>query len=241
MPTATSPTVLDTSLANPLRLAGFNPTTSLWVRSSRPEIVHYQEQVLRTMHVLDRKGLFTLPGTKDRYLDFLDVVGKTLVEPFNTSVKYYWPSENASHREVKENFLIAVTELSKMFPLVPALVWHAMAHIGSRQDPFQKRSLLTIDHFEVGGAKDNDTALHSACLVTGFMDYIQSSIELRTGVRIYHGCKCDCCIVFTGRSGFSIQEPTPEDIAEWTNALFTHLLAEGVKTMMLGLPFDLED
>jgi hypothetical protein len=232
------PDRLDFGPVNLLRLAGFNPTTSPWVRSSRPEIVHYQEQVLRMMNLLKSKGVFSLPGAKDRYISFIDIVGKTLIKPF--TVKYYWPSEDASHRETKENFLIAVSELSKMFPLVPALVWHAMARIGSSQDPFQKQSLLTIDHFEVGGAKDNDTALHSACLVTGFMDYVQGYIELRTRSRIYHGCTCDCCIVFTGRSGFSIQEPGSEDIAEWTNALFTHLLAEGVKTMALGLPFDLE-
>lgn len=235
------PNGLDFRPANLLRLAGFNPTTSPWVTSSRLEIVHYQERVLRMMHILNGKGVFSLPGAKERYISFLDTVGKTLIEPFKTSLRYYWPSgDKTDHREIKENLLITLGELSNRFPLVPGLVWHAMAHIGSSQDPYQKRSLLNADHFEVGGPKDNDTALHSACLVTGFMDYIQGCIELRTGVRIYHGCKCDCCIVFTGKSGFSIQEPALGDITEWTDALFTHLLAEGVKTMVLGLPFEIE-
>ena len=231
----------ESSPANLLRLAGFNPTTSPWIKErDQPSIVHYQERVLRVMHVLNRDGVFSLPGTKDRYIGFLDVVGKTLIEgQFEGQIHQYEPDDDDRNREVKEKVLITIRDISDMFPLVPNLVWHAIAHIAVREDPFQRYSLVNEHHFAVGDAKDNDTALHALCMVTGLMDFVQDSIETETGYRILHACKCDCCIVFTGKK-FDLKMPNDEDVTVWTDALFTHLLAEGVKTKALGLPFAFE-
>ncbi len=235
--TATAPSNgLDFRPANLLRLAGFNPTTSPWVTSPLPEIVHYQERVLNMMNTLKRKGVFSLPGAKDRYISFLDTVGKTLIEPFKTSLNYYRPSEGAtSHREIRESLLITLGELSHKFPLVPGLVWHAMAHIGSRLDPFTKHSLLHDESFVIGSAKDNDTALHCAGKVFGFMHYVQSTVESRMGVIITHDHSCSCCIKFTCKSGYTVTEPSNEEIKGWTDALFEHLLMEGVTIVALDL------
>ncbi len=144
-----------------------------------------------------------------------------------------------SHKDLKRGILDELHQLSITFPEIPAILWHCIAHVVLREDPFRKASLLkdSRETYMYGDAVLNDTALHAAGIVTKLMFIINARLMNRFGMIVIHGCKCDCCI--EARTGNANTDLTPEEVKELSSCFFEHYCAEWIKTKVLGLPLSL--
>lgn len=155
-----------------------------------------------------------------------------LPEDYDTAIHF-----TTEHRELKEGILDELHKLSVTFPKIPAILWHCIAHVVLREDPFMKTSLLrdAKDTFMHGDAVLNDTALHAAGIVTKLMFIINGRLMNRFGVIIIHGHSCDCCV--EARTGGNVSvDLTPEEIEDLSTCFFGHFCGEWIKTRVLGLP-----
>ena len=146
-----------------------------------------------------------------------------------------------SHNNLKIKVLEELDKLSNLFPKIPKILWHCIAHVTLREDPTIKSSLLKDpnDTFLYGDAVLNDTALHSAGIVLKLMHYINASLMKSVGYIVVHGHSCDCCIEAEDGNVF-LNDLSLEEIEDLSKCFFAHFCAEWVKTRVLGLPLPLK-
>lgn len=198
-------------------------------------------------------GAINAPYTKieKKYLAFIREKFPEYADSFVADMHTIWSAgfspedyDTAIHfttlrLELKEGILDELHKLSVLFPNVPGILWHSIAHVVFREDPFMKASLLRDpeDTFRHGDAILNDTALHAGGIVMKLMFIINARLMNRFGVTVVHGHSCDCCI--EARTGSVSVDLTPEEIEDLSTCFFGHLCAEWIKTRILGLPLPL--
>lgn len=168
----------------------------------------------------------------------LSALGKGFKSPFDRTK--FEPKPNATFYELRKKGLDAISELAIFYgDRVSSVVWDSFAHLAVREEPEEKRSILkeqdTLPH-HYGIV---DTALHASGKVYTFMMHVQSVFFKHTGMILVHNCDCNCSLLnlkkVEGSVVFNLQK---NEIAEPTQSLFTHLLAEGHLILDRKLPFE---
>ena len=170
---------------------------------------------------------------------FLDALAQGFIEPFNP-IKFRVDPDDP-YFSLKQNALSAVKEMSDTFGnRVSVVVWNAFAHLATREEPEEKRSILKERDLLPHHYGIVDTALHAAGKVYTFMLHCQSVFFKHTGMILVHNCDCSCSLVnlkpIKGGVEFAIQNE--QDFFEATQSLFTHLLAESQLLINEKLPFE---
>lgn len=143
---------------------------SLWVTSQNPHIRHNAPALLHLLKVTEsdprHSGLFADLASIGRLRREFEAVAETFEQPFHTICHNYFTAPNEDPRSVQNRILKTLCGLSKQHPEIPGILWCVLGHIGTRQDPYELRSLLKDDDYAFGCAKVNDAALHAMCMVT---------------------------------------------------------------------------
>ncbi len=169
---------------------------------------------------------------------FLSALGKGFAEPFDRSL---FPVETGDpYFELKTNALNAIEELSLEFgDRVSSVMWDALAHLATRSEPEEKKSILKEadslpHHYGV-----IDTCLHAFGKVYSFSLHCQSTFYRHTKMVLIHNCDCDCSLLnLQPVSGSIIFKLTEEQRFEATQSLFTHMCAESELILNQKLPFE---
>lgn len=169
----------------------------------------------------------------------LSEVGQGFRQPFNPSA--FCPQDTDPQGNLKNRALTAITELSRYYgDRVSSVVWNALAHLASREDPEQEASI--IKEAATGRLPHHymlvDSALHAVGLVYTFALHVNSVMFRHTGRILVHNCDCNCSLVNLEEVGGRIEYdlPLPKVVAA-SQSVLTHLLAETVKLIECGLPF----
>lgn len=169
---------------------------------------------------------------------FLSSIGKGFLGPFER--KAFEPAKDDPHHDLKARGLQAILQLSVEFgDRVPSVMWNSLAHLATRKDPEQTRSILKEadslpHHFGIV-----DTMLHAMGKVYTFALRVQSVFYSHTGMALVHNCDCDCSLLnlapVSGTINFSMDQ---KQIREATQSLFTHMCAESHLILNARLPFE---
>lgn len=191
------------------------------------------------------------PEMEEQYrAHILRTYGPEYEKKFNEDMRLVWSARfdrheygpvveiGPTHRELKISMLDELQVLSEVFPEIPGILWHCIAHVVLREDPTIRVSLLD-DAFLFGDAKLNDSALHAAAIVTKLMYYINSHLLNHVGYIVIHACKCDCCIEACS-GNVNLEALSEREVRNLSECFFSHFCAEWVKTKVLGLPLAVE-
>jgi hypothetical protein len=150
------------------------------------------------------------------------------------------PQARDAYFEMKVSFLAAINELQVEFGnRISSVLWDSLAHLGTRDEPEQSRSILKEadslpHHYGIV-----DTHLHALGKVYSLSMHIQSVVFRHTGRILNHNCDCDCSLVnlisVNGNVNFSLPKSSH---FEATQSLFTHLCAESELILNKKLPFE---
>ena len=169
---------------------------------------------------------------------FLSSLAKGFLDPF--SRKQFEPKSGDPYFALKQKSLDAIDELSETFGnRVSSVMWNSLAHLATRSQPEEKKSILKEadllpHHFGIV-----DTMLHAMGKVYTFSLYVQSVFSRHTGMILVHNCDCNCSLLnlepCKGSVEFSLGK---EQIFEATQSLFTHQCAESHLILNEKLPFE---
>jgi hypothetical protein len=169
---------------------------------------------------------------------FLSALGKGFLTPFDKSP--FMPAQNDPYFELKKRAIASLQELADEFGnRVSSVVWDSLAHLATRTEPEQKKSILkevdTLPH-HYGIV---DTMLHAIGKVYTFSLRVQSVFSAHTGMILVHNCDCNCSLLnlkaVDGGVRFSLGA---EERIEATQSLFTHQCAESHLILDQKLPFE---
>lgn len=169
---------------------------------------------------------------------FVSAMGKGFSKPFNREL--FPVAVDDPFFKLKTNALNAIQELSDEFgDRVTAVMWDSLAHLATRSEPEEKKSILkeadTLPH-HYGVV---DTCLHAMGKVYSFSLHVQSTFFKHTGMVLIHNCDCDCSLLnLAPVDGVIKFKLGPQQIFEATQSLFTHLLAESELILNRKLPFE---
>jgi len=169
---------------------------------------------------------------------FLSVLGKGYLKPFDRTLFPF--SDDDPYYEMKKNALNALEELSLEFgDRVSSVMWNSLAHLATRSEPEEKKSILkeasTLPH-HYGIV---DTMLHAMGKVYTFSLRVQSVFFGHTGMILVHNCDCNCSLLNLKRVSGAVRfELNEEESFEATQSLFTHMCAESHLILNDKLPFE---
>lgn len=170
---------------------------------------------------------------------FLASLGKGFAKGFDTTMFPIDPKD--PWYKLKTNALLAIEELAELFGnRVSTVQWNSFAHLAVREDPEEKRSILSEQNILPHHYGIVDTCLHAAGKVYTFMMQTQSVFFKHTGRILVHNCDCSCSLInlaeVNGSIDFSINDQ--QGFFEATQSLFTHQLAESHLLINEKLPFE---
>lgn len=169
---------------------------------------------------------------------FLSAMARGFLMPFDRST--FEPQATDSYFELKTNALHAIEELSLFFGnRVSSVTWNSLAHLSTRKEPEEKKSILKEASILPHHYGIVDTQLHAIGKVYTFALYMQSVFSKHTGRILVHNCDCDCSLLnlqpVSGAVVFSLGHT---QVYEATQSLFTHQLAESHLILNAKLPFE---
>lgn len=147
------------------------------------------------------------------------------------------PSDD--HRALRSGMITAAAKLHNSFNgLVP--VWASLAPLfpALREDPFARQSIqdeqLPTPWGPVTGM-EMDAFLHTGGMVYDWAHMRDALFAQYAGVRLRHGCNCDCHVAQI-RSAPEMPELSPEEIEHTAIAFLQQACSEWAKFHVLGLP-----
>ncbi len=172
----------------------------------------------------------------------LTVLGEGFMYDEKATLPLQFPlSAHDQYLEVKTKALQALEDLRRTFgSRVSRVQWESLACLAVRNDPYEMRSIISIQaelphHYAVV-----DCSLHAIGKVFGLMAHVQTQLSQNAGTMLEHNCDCNHSLVSLAHWGHSIKAPLPEDrFVEATNALFSHQLSEFALIAVLKLPFEM--
>lgn len=169
---------------------------------------------------------------------FLSAMARGFMKPFDRTM--FQPQQGDPYFVLKTNALNALDALSKFFgDRVSSVTWNALAHIATRDEPEEKKSILKEANKLPHHYGIIDTQLHAIGKVYTFSLHMQSVFFGHTGRILVHNCDCDCSLLnlqpIDGVVKFSLSN---QQLFEATQSLFTHQLAESHLILDEKLPFE---
>lgn len=169
---------------------------------------------------------------------FLSAMARGFLKPFDRTM--FQPQQSDPYFVLKNNALNALDELSAFFGnRVSSVTWNALAHIATRDEPEEKKSILKEANKFPHHYGIIDTQLHAIGKVYTFSLHMQSVFFKHTGRILVHNCDCDCSLLnlqqIDGVVKFTLSE---QQLFEATQSLFTHQLAESHLILDEKLPFE---
>lgn len=169
---------------------------------------------------------------------FLSSLGKGFGEPFDRIP--FEPTADDPYIGLKMKALDAITELSHEFgDRVSSVMWDSLAHLGTRSEPEEKRSILKEADILPHHYGIVDTMLHAMGKVYTFSLRVQSVFFAHTGMVLIHNCDCSCSLLNLKKVDGGISfDFGPGERREATQSLFSHELAESHLILNEKLPFE---
>gem|GEM_PF-2524450 len=171
---------------------------------------------------------------------FVSALAKGFLSPFER--KLFAPKAGDQHYALKNRFLDAIGELSDEFKpenRISSVLWNSLAHLGTRDEPEESRSILKEADILPHHYGIVDTHLHALGKVYSLKDHVNSVIFRHTGCILNHNCDCDCSLVNLTPIDGKMEVLLPKTRHyEATQSLSTHLLAESELILNCRLPFE---
>jgi len=169
---------------------------------------------------------------------FLASLGKGFQAPFKPAG--FSPRIGDPYFEMKTRALQALECLAHEFGnRVSSVMWNSLAHLATRSEPEEKKSILKEadalpHHFGIV-----DTMLHAMGKVYTFALRVQSVFYEHTGMVLVHNCDCNCSLLNLKRVDGAIRfSLSSDERREATQSLFTHQCAESHLILDQMLPFE---
>jgi hypothetical protein len=223
----------------PLNLVTIRQTTALPKSWEALEIVDFHPDITDRAYAhlawTERTGNALWIGNANA---FLAALGKGFLEPFDA--KKFRPKEGDPYFDLKTRALAALTELSAEFgDRVTSVMWNSLAHLATRTEPEESRSILKEADILPHHYGIVDTMLHAMGKVYTFSLRVQSVFFAHTGMVLVHNCDCNCSLLnlqpVNGNIAFELGE---KQRFEATQSLMSHMCAESHLILNSKLPFE---
>lgn len=164
---------------------------------------------------------------------------KAFIKPFDRDL--FTLEKTDDFYDLKVKALNSIQELSEKFGnRVDSTIWNSFSHLAVRENPENKKSILSEQDLLPHHYGIVDTNLHAAGKVYTFMLQVQSTFFKHTGCILVHNCDCSCSLInlkkIDGVVKFDLMDDT--DIFECTQSLITHKFAESHLLINEKLPFE---
>lgn len=214
---------------------------SLWYNSKNLHIRRNAPKLLHLMKITENDplhaGLMADLKSVERLRRAFEVVAETYEQPFHTIYSQFYTAPDQDKGSVQNRILATLSELSAQHPEIPGILWCVLAHIGTREDVYEMRSLLGDDDYAFGCAKLNDAALHAMCMVTPLKTLIDQLMIASVSAIIVHACHCDSCMMkVSPAQGFTIEKPSDALLKIIYNAFIDQFFAEVIKSCGYDMP-----
>jgi hypothetical protein len=169
---------------------------------------------------------------------FLSAMAKGFLEPFNPEP--FRPKAGDPYFGLKTNALEAISKLSLEFgDRVSSVMWDSLAHLATRSEPEEKRSILKEASILPHHYGIVDGMLHALGKPYTLFLRVQSVFFSHTGMVLVHNCDCSCSLLNLKKiDGIIRFDLGPDERREATQSLFTHQLAESHLILDEKLPFE---
>lgn len=182
-------------------------------------------RVLRFSQIEQRRGRI------DHFKEFLGVLGQGYLSLFDASI--YTGGENPVCVGAVEHMAAGFGDL------IPSILWQTLASLCSRPDAHQEKSILeVVDQLPLPWYIA-DAALHAMGKSYGLFFYVQSTLSMKAGRVLLHGCGCSHYLPRDFEAMVACFPPIPKETL--AREFLDHLIGEVVQIVIDGYPFVLND